>query len=146
MRNRLLLIVACGLLVAADDKDDAVKKEKAKLKRTWTVESLTEPGGQAVPEKERKDMTIVITDDTLTVNLPDDDKKEYTYKIDPSKTPKTLDLIKPKEKDGGLGIYSLDADTLKIAVSDAGPSVRPKELKADKENKVSLVVLKRKKK
>ena len=45
MRRRGLLLIAAGLLIAADaPKDDATKKEPAKLLGTWRVQSAERDG------------------------------------------------------------------------------------------------------
>ncbi|HWY86883.1 MAG TPA: sister chromatid cohesion protein PDS5, partial [Gemmataceae bacterium] len=68
------------------------------------------------------------------------------FKIDPSKTPKTIDLYRPAKGDmeasTGLGIYELTGDTLKICLG-ATPDVKRPTSFADTEKNLSIVFLKK---
>jgi len=127
MLARALFVLSVGFLLAADaQKDDAVKKEKEKLKGTW----------KSVDEK--RQAVIVITDDSMTVTLKAGDKDRVykgTYKLDPSQKPKTLDFMVsegPDEHKGktSLQIYELDGDKLKWCANEPGKDGRPKEFAA----------------
>src|ERR1700685_615595 len=89
MLMRTLIIVAAGLLIAADAKDDAIAKEKEKLKGTWQVTSLIAPDGTTDAEDQLKDRTFTFSVDKVKMKVG---KVEYEipYKIDPSKTPKEI--------------------------------------------------------
>jgi uncharacterized protein (TIGR03067 family) len=141
-RRGLLLVVAAGLLVGADAKED-LKKEKEMLKGTWSVTAFEVPKGQKEPsEKELKGMKLIATEDKLRAIFGDEDNPA-SYKLDPSKKPREIDIM----LDGGKtlkGIYSLDGDTLKICVAEKGD--RPKEFKADAETKAAVMTFKRDKK
>src|ERR1700685_963309 len=91
MLMRTLLIIAAGLLIAADAKDDAIAKEKEKLKGTWRVASLIAPDGASDTKDQLKDRTFTFSKDTVMLKVG---KVEYEipYKIDPSKTPKEIDM------------------------------------------------------
>jgi uncharacterized protein (TIGR03067 family) len=69
-----------------------------------------------------------------------------TFKIDPSKTPKTIDLYRPadgdKEANTGLGIYELTGDALKICVGIGTGTPRPTSF-ADTQKNLSIVFLKK---
>ena len=72
--------------------------------------------------------------------------EEGTYKIDGDKKPSTIDMFISECKDKGktqLGILKLEADTLTIALTDAGNKDRPKGF--DAAEGVEVTVLKRKK-
>jgi uncharacterized protein (TIGR03067 family) len=127
MIARALLVLAVGLLPADDaPKDDAVKKEKEKLKGTWK-------GGEG-----KREAVIVITDDSMTVTFKRGDKDRVykgTYKLDPTQKPKALDFLVnegPDEHKGktSLQIYELDGDKLKWCANEPGKEGRPKEFAA----------------
>lgn len=67
---------------------------------------------------------------------------EMTYKLDPTKDPKAIDLTHTLGKEQGkvrLGIYLLDGDDLKMCVDDE----RPTEFATRPESGRALIVLKR---
>src|SRR5262245_24584578 len=140
--SALLLVMTAGLLVAADTED--VKKEKDKLKGTWSLISLQVPQGEKGPsDKEIEQMKMVFTDDTVTIKFGDKEKPAK-YTLDPAKNPKEINIM-PKDKDNVVkGIYALDGDTLKICAAEKGD--RPKEFKPDAASQAAVLTLKRDKK
>ncbi len=108
MKVRVLLVMAAGLLIGAQAKDD-VKKEMAKFKGTWSVVSFEVAKGDRGPsDKEIKEMKIIFGrdgEDSMVVKFGDKDEKPSTFKLDPSKNPKEIDLM-PVGKDRIVkGIY-----------------------------------------
>src|SRR5437016_5000846 len=94
MRRFALLVLAAGLMVAADDASDAVKKDKDALKGTWKVD-LAERDGQE--DLGMKGMTLTF-DEKHVVMKPNMAKEmSCTYTLDPSKKPK---VIKIKTSEG----------------------------------------------
>jgi uncharacterized protein (TIGR03067 family) len=72
-------------------------------------------------------------------------KEEGTYKIDPAQKVKTIDVTAATSDDKGkvfLGIYSLDGDTLTLAMAEPGVKKRPTEFKG-KKDEITVYVLKR---
>lgn len=136
MRLWLLCVPTVVLLVGADDPE----KDKKQLQGTWMVVSF-QSGTKEVPEEQAKMMTLTIKDDTFTLG---DGKKEEKgmVKLDPSKTPKSMDLIVKDGKETALFIYALDGDTLKLCWRKPGGE-RPKEFAAKDTD--GYMVLKRKK-
>ena len=118
-----------GLLVAADAKDDAVKKDMDALQGKWQLVSLDRDGKSAdVP----KDAVRVIKDDTYSISPRPGVTINGTFKIDPTAKPKTIDITQTSGDNKGktsLGIYDLDGDTLKIAWAPPGKD-RPTEFKS----------------
>jgi uncharacterized protein (TIGR03067 family) len=115
MKPRIIVaLFAVTLLVAADAPDEAVKKEKEKLKGTWVVESF-QVGGMKLDKL--KGMTYRFDGDKLFIKAPGQKEVEGAYRIDPSKDPKQLDIVTPRS-DGGkatsLAVYALDGDELKV--------------------------------
>src|SRR5437016_4518438 len=90
---------------------DAVQKEQEKLPGTWQVLRQEYDGD----DENFQDNKLVITADKITIKEKLGDKT-ITYRIDPGKQPKTIDLTwEVKGKTTHLtGIYHLDGDTLKI--------------------------------
>lgn len=141
MKTRVLLVMAVSLLIAADATED-VKKEKEKLKGTWSLVAVQVPKGEKGPTpKEIKEMKMIFGEDQMTPKFGDKEDKPASYKIDPSKNPKEIDMM-PGDR-MVKGIYLLAGDTLKLCLAQKGD--RPKQFKADKEETI-LMTLKRDKK
>jgi uncharacterized protein (TIGR03067 family) len=128
MKRTALMLLAVGLLIAADDKD-AAKQDLDKLQGEWTLES-GERDGQAIPEEFVKSLKRVIKDNTSVVSRDGEALSKSTFKLDPTKKPKAIDITLEQEKDKPiLGIYELDGDTFKICYGQPGGE-RPKEFSA----------------
>lgn len=144
-----LMGLAIGLVVSAqvgaqDGKDEAVKKEFAKLKGTWRMVSFEIDGKKQRTEDELKKFLVTIdADGKYSVQLDGKTIVEATSKIDPTKAPKTLDQTFTLGG-GGVGktslwIYELKGDTLKVCAAAPGDP-RPTEFKGN-----TLAVYKRQK-
>jgi uncharacterized protein (TIGR03067 family) len=96
--------------------------------------------GQTGMSDKLDDVKIVFEAEKVIVKTAKKDE-EASYKIDADKKPKLFDLTLPNGEKM-VGIYDLDGDTLKIALSEKG-DMRPKDFdgKADPNNHV--LVLKR---
>jgi uncharacterized protein (TIGR03067 family) len=126
MKRQALALLALGLLTAsgAARGDDA---QKDKLEGTWQVVQV-ESGGQQVPANGLKEMQVVLTQDNLAIQLSPARKQLGTYRTDPTRRPKAIDLLATVGPDKGktlAGVYQLDGDTLKLCFSEPGTD-RPK--------------------
>jgi uncharacterized protein (TIGR03067 family) len=100
---------ACiGGAASGDAKDDAVKKELEKLAGRWQLVSSEKDGSKAL-EEEIRQTKFIIVGDKYTVELSGKTVKEGTFRIDPSKKPKTIDIY-PTEPEAKvqMGIYEWD--------------------------------------
>jgi uncharacterized protein (TIGR03067 family) len=136
------LLILCAVVVGGAEPAKVTPEEEAKkLEGTWK-EVSREYQGEAVAKKFiEKSKLIFSADGKLT--MIDGFKVERTYVIDPSKDPKTIDIIDTITKVGpdgkkvttelkNVGIYELDGDKLTICyVRSDGPKAgqRPTELK-----------------
>ena len=117
------------MLVAADAKDDAVKKDMDALQGKWQLVSM-QRDGEAVDVS--KDACRVITGDKYELTLRPGLTIKGTYKIDPSTKPKKMETTAsngPYKDQEILGIYEIDGDTLKICYAPPGKE-RPTEFKS----------------
>jgi uncharacterized protein (TIGR03067 family) len=141
-----VLTASGGIGVRAGDKAD-VEKELKKFQGTWTVESV-KAGGKKLPADLFKGMTVTFEGDKYSVKMGDMVIQAATQKLDPSKSPKTLDAKVTDGLNKGaviLGIYEISGDTLKECFDPEGKK-RPTEFKTAAGSQTTLVVHKRVKK
>ena len=135
MRARaLILILLLPWSVApalADDK--AVKKELKRHQGTWTATSSIYDGQEA-PEALVRSITRIVEKDHVVWKRDGKSFAGTKIELDPSRDPKTIDVIPDGGKDRGervLGIYKLEDDQLTICMAAPGKP-RPTEFKAEK--------------
>ena len=145
-RGWLALMVGAFLVTAGTAQDDTIKKERAKLKGSWKLVQM-EAGGEKAPEDAIKSMGMEFADDKVFLKDAKQ-KKEGTYKIDPSKKPTTIDITPADGPDKGKplpGIYMIDGDTLKLCAADEPGQDRPTEFATKKGVHAVLMTFKREK-
>jgi uncharacterized protein (TIGR03067 family) len=114
----------------ADDRAE-LEKEVRKFQGTWTFES-SETGGRALSAEDLKGLILTFEGDKHTVKKGDEVIQVGTQKLDPSRSPKTIDVTMTEGPSKGtlmLGIYELDGDTLKVCFDPEGKK-RPTEFKS----------------
>ncbi len=141
MGRHVCLLLAVGLLIAADKKD--TKPDKDKIQGSWTMVS-GEAGGRPAPDEYRKNFKMTFNGDKITVKFSNDKTKEGTYKLDSSKTPKELTVTPSDGEKPLFGIYDLDGDNLKLCMSQPGGG-RPREFASKEGTPTMLFILRREK-
>jgi uncharacterized protein (TIGR03067 family) len=142
MRLLSFVVVALVLTVAASaPAGDAVKDEMKKLEGTWVVQSFSEKG-KVNEEMKGTELTFAGANLTLKMKKGDEQKEmKATYKIDPTKKPKTIDVLGEGKKHEMRAIYQLEGDTLRVC-----HGVKEEERPTDfTDENVVIVTLKRKK-
>ncbi len=137
---------AGGSGTLADDKAD-LEKELEKFQGRWTFES-SEADGKELPAAELKGFILTFEGDKHTVKKGDELIQAGTMKLDPSKSPKAIDVtitVGPGKGTVMLGIYELSGDTLKVCF-DAQGKKRPTEFKSAPGSEIFVNVHKRLKK
>jgi uncharacterized protein (TIGR03067 family) len=142
----IIVAVAIGAVAAGQDKgkikEAAVKEEKKCLIGIWKLVSC-EGEGNKVPEEilKREIVRWTITDRTITWTAGKDDEGTDKYALDPTITPKAIDLT---DKDGhhAPGIYALNGDTLKVCI-DEGSEERPTVFSTKPDTRLSVWAFKR---
>lgn len=132
----VLLALWCvtGLAVPdglADDKAE-LEKEMKKFEGAWTIES-SKAGGEVVPSDQLKGMIVSFEGDKHTVKNGDEVVQVGTQKIDPTKSPKTIDVTLTEGPSKGmvlLGIYEFEGETLKVCFDLEGKR-RPTEFQSE---------------
>jgi uncharacterized protein (TIGR03067 family) len=137
-----ILVLSLGVLAAADDQD---KKDGDGIKGTWALSAVTD-NGQGADETFIKQTKAKFEDKAYSQIVAGMTVEEGTYKLDPDKTPRTIDFIIETGQDKGktqLGVYEVDGDTLKFCVTKSGSAVRPKDFNAKEGSNQMLFVWKR---
>jgi uncharacterized protein (TIGR03067 family) len=129
--------------VPSTDRDLATQAIAAQ-QGTWTAVSSRRDGADATAEIVRT-ITRTVEKDHVVWKRNGKNFAGTTIVLDPSKTPEAIDVI----PDGGpaqgkrvLGIYKLEEDRLTICMADADQP-RPREFKAEKGSKQTLMVFTR---
>jgi uncharacterized protein (TIGR03067 family) len=139
----LALVASGGAGARADDKAD-VEKDRKQFQGTWTFESV-EAGGQKMPADPFMGMTITFEGDKHTVKKGDEVVQAGTQKLDPSKSPKAIDVTLAEGPTKGavmLGIYKFSGDTLTVCFDPEGKK-RPTEFKSSPGSQAFVAVHKR---
>lgn len=128
-------ICACGLIAisllvgALSAQDDAGKKDLDSIQGVWQAISAEIEGKPASGELIKR-LKLTFKGNKVSHPAPDGKIEEVTFKLDPSKNPKTIDVTASSDTDKSIvGIYSIEGDTLKICATKAGQE-RPKEFKS----------------
>ncbi len=115
MTRWLTVTLALGLPVAgvcAQQNADDTKQ----LQGVWKAVAYEESGKKAIGARARllEGMSWQFTGDQFIRRMEGQIDSQGTYKIDPSKKPKEIDLFDPQRKAHFVGIYELQGDTLRI--------------------------------
>lgn len=121
--------LSVALLVAHfQANDDTVQKDLKALEGAWTISAM-EVNGIEVPEKKLEGTTLTIKGDQYLIKIKDR-SFPTTIKLDPSKSPKEIDMI-PTEGDKKdqvhKGIYSIDKESFKICRGLNPDQARPNQ-------------------
>ncbi len=141
MRRISLLVV--GVLFAGFAFAEEGQKDLDKLQGTW-VRTSVERNGKPAPADELKNSKLTLKGDKYTLD-DGKEKRTGTFKLDATKTPKTLDIISDAGPNKGKtlkGIYKIEDDKFTYCV--AGPDKdRPTEFSGKEGSGHTLLVNKR---
>jgi uncharacterized protein (TIGR03067 family) len=142
----LALAVLLGAGVLADekkaDKEEVAKKDWKLLNGTWEAVRAVKDGKEQ-PSKGKATMTF--KDGKYTVKVGDKVAGEGTFNLDPTATPKSLDITPssgPDKGKTGLAIYEVKEDSLRLCWAPGGKS-RPKAFESKEGSGLFLVTFKR---
>ncbi len=145
MRRVLLLGLVLGLvplLGRADEPDPEppVADRNDLMRGKWELTAI-ELGGMKIPLAGlgAKGVMTLKFEKTSVTTTAQGMTKSGSWKIDPRKKPKQIDLISRDDGKKSQGIYKLEKDELTIALAEDGKP-RPKDFK---DNKAPVIVLKR---
>ena len=137
-----------AVIVFADDaSDEAIKKERKRFEGTWRIVALEVNGNKAEEADARKLSVLNGSDGTWSLRSEGNEISRGTSSIDPTKKPKTIDIIPTKQEDNAeryLGIYEIGETTRKLCFAPAGKE-RPTEFSSTPDNQHILVSFEREK-
>ncbi len=139
---RWALVSLSVVAFASVARTDSPEKELEKFQGAWAVE-LMEENGMKEPEEETKKFQITFKGTQMIVKLDGKDET-MTIKVDPEKTPKTIDMTPNFGDDKGKtaqGIFEFDGERLRICACPKGD--RPKKFASEKGT--MILVLKKQK-
>ena len=120
MRTSLAVVFLVVAPLAAPGADDSAQRreqaEQEKLAGAWRVVSV-EVDGRALPAQQFRGLTMTFQGGNFTAQQGRGEKQEGTYKIDPARGPKQIDIRRqngPPEGRHQLAVYALAGNTLKI--------------------------------
>jgi uncharacterized protein (TIGR03067 family) len=145
MARSVMLLLAVGFCLAADNGPDAVRKEYGRFEGTWRFTAI-EVEGMKTPPEYFKGARMICHGDQFTVKEPTATYRG-TFHVDVSKKPKQIDVAFAEGPDKGktlLGIYELEGDTYRVCIGLTGRS-RPTEFASKPGSGHVLEVLKREK-
>ncbi len=148
---RTLSVVVAGMLAAgllgrvvAQTPEDRLKREEQKLAGVWRVTGM-QAEGTILPLRQVPDLKLTFKKGKFTAQLAREKPQEGTYKLDPSKKPKTIDLNRDNGPEKGkkqVGIYELIGNLLPICACEAG-SERPTDFETNDKPGYTVLILKR---
>jgi uncharacterized protein (TIGR03067 family) len=144
MKTCVALLLCVGLATAADaPKADPPAGDQKKLEGMWTVVSAEMRGEK---KEDLVGTTVTFAGDNITIRVKGKDAdQEGKFKLDPSATPKRLDVTPRGADKPMLGIYELDGGDLRLCLADKPEEERPAKFETQAGRKVVLLVLKRNK-
>jgi uncharacterized protein (TIGR03067 family) len=130
-------------------KNESGTTDAEKLQGTWTLVYIEE-GGEKSSSLQGK---LIVKSNQLALSFEDQElpgEGKYTFELDPQKTPKLIYLTRPRDDRvepvqeppvvRTVGIYSLEADTLKVCLRGEVP---PTEFAGNPDTRTMLVVFHR---
>jgi uncharacterized protein (TIGR03067 family) len=150
MLNRVLCIfIACLITTVIAVADDKSANDAKDLQGVWQAVGL-EANGEKSPDDQVKELKIIFKGNEIFAVTSKGEEPKNKFKLDPGKTPKTIDVIPLDGRDKGTthaGIYSLKKGRLTLCINIFGknPALRPTEFKTKASDGVGLITLEREK-
>ncbi len=147
MTRYFVTAFATVVLLSPSPAADDAKKDQEALQGTWKPVS-SEQGGKDQGD-EAKQHTLTFEKDTFTVKRGDQVLLKGTFKLDPSKKPKAIDMTVTEGRGEDAkgkelhGIYELTKDGLKWCTCQPGGTDRPKEFSTKEGTRDLCVTLKK---
>ena len=119
---RPFALIAVTVLIAANARDDAAKKDLEKFQGNWQMISAERDGKKTPPEDSKK-ITLTIQGEKFILRKDAVIISEGTMTLDPTKKPKEIDetiTTGPNKGKVFSAIYEIDEEHHKICFAAAG--------------------------
>jgi uncharacterized protein (TIGR03067 family) len=139
------VLLLSAALPALGGPAEQAEQELRRLQGEWVMAAL-EVDGQAVPEEKIRGTTLRIKGDQYVVTA-DGKTYEVTLRLDPSASPKAVDMAFPDGPNApkvGKGIYKLEGDTFVLCRAQSTEGERPAQFGTWPNTGVFMVTWKRK--
>jgi uncharacterized protein (TIGR03067 family) len=137
-----------GVLVTAErPKADPAKEEIKRLDGVWVPVSAESAAGKFSDKQDLDDLGKFIIKDGKTLMKDGNKLLQAVIKVDPTKKPKTMDIVVDEGKDKGwaqLLIYEVDGETLRVCY-DVGQISTRRPTEFSTRNDQLIIVHKREK-
>ena len=147
MLNRRQYLMTVALLAGMSGNSQSLMLDDSRdLQGSWEIISL-ETNGEKKAAAEQDLISLIVEGDQMWGVKAGGPDPKVKFRLDPSKTPKGLDLKIQEGQDQGkvvLGIYDLQGDDLRLCINIFGEaSRRPSEFKTQERDGIGFVTLKR---
>jgi uncharacterized protein (TIGR03067 family) len=142
--RKVVIVAAVCLLVAADNAQDAAKKDLAQMQGEWSMVSGIRDG-QEFAKDIVDNVKRTVKEDVVTIVAGDQVFLKAKVTLDTTKKPKTIDYMATEGDNAGkkmLGIYELSEDTAKFCTVTPGGE-RPTDFTAKEGSSRTLSIWKR---
>lgn len=140
---RSLAILASTAVVLAGS---ANAQDKVDLDGTWLGVKIIHDG-RSLPKEKIEGGKLIIKGDRMTLVQKGGPEIEHTIKIDTSKKPYTIDIVKVDDPNSKiLGIFRLEKDQLILCIALPSNKQRPQQFTAPAGSSRGLLILRRQKK
>jgi len=121
-RSGLVLAVWARDTPAERARRKAIEDDRKRFDGTWVGE-FNLRDGVTIPEDEARQARLIVTGDRYTMDRGNDRTSRGTTRIDPTRTPRTMDVSiidGPNKGETWLGIYELSAETYRACFATDG--------------------------
>jgi uncharacterized protein (TIGR03067 family) len=137
-------LVGFLLMSSLSVANEPVSGDVKRLQGSWRFVAL-EANGEKKPAEETQGWKVIFKGDEMWVVKPEGTDPKLKFKLDPTKEPKTIDLIVQEGKDKGEvapGIYAFSNGQLRLCINIFGDrSFRPREFKTQERDGVGFATL-----
>jgi len=123
---------------------DAVARDLKQLQGEWKAVSA-DKDGQPPPADVLENLRMTFTKDKILVHIKDE-RKEVSFKIDPGKKPKAIDVTPAEGPQAGKvvpGIYEVTGETLRLAFAEGDNAKRPESFTPKAGSNLTVLTLKK---
>lgn len=124
MRRQILGSLAILMLAGCGGPDDPLKQDLAALQGDWTLVLMN---GAPVPRQLAHLANMTVQGGKW---MRPGVGNEASFTLDPSKTPRQIDLIERENQMKLVGIYRIEGDTLTVCGAEGNGAERPTEFAA----------------